>query len=149
MATKSLVRISTQGTPPGPSLCIGELCIHMRMYVLVAQSRLTLCDLMDCMQPARLLCSWNSPGKNTGVGSHSSILLGIFPTQGIFSRGSSQPRDETPGLLHCRQILYCLSHQGSPVYPYIHVYIHHLHKVEEGSLWVSLYIHCPAQAWAF
>ena len=120
-------------------------CVRVKSFQLC----LTLCDLMDCMQPARLLCSWNSPGKNTGVGSHSSILLGIFPTQGIFSRGSSQPRDETPGLLHCRQILYCLSHQGSPVYPYIHVYIHHLHKVEEGSLWVSLYIHCPAQAWAF
>ena len=28
--------------------------------------------------PARLLCPWNSPGKNTGVGSHS-LLQGIFP----------------------------------------------------------------------
>ena len=41
--------------------------------------------------------------KNTGVGSYS-LLLGIFPTQG-----------SNLGLLHCRQILYCLSHQGSPV----------------------------------
>ena len=31
--------------------------------------------------PARLLCPWNSPGKNTGVGCHS-LLQGIFPTQG-------------------------------------------------------------------
>ena len=31
---------------------------------------------------ARLLCPWNSPGKNTGVGSHS-LLQGIFPTQGL------------------------------------------------------------------
>ena len=30
--------------------------------------------------PARLLCSWNSPGKNTGVGCHS-CLQGIFPTR--------------------------------------------------------------------
>ena len=30
------------------------------------------------LQPARLLCPWNSPGKNTGVGSHS-LLQGIFP----------------------------------------------------------------------
>ena len=30
------------------------------------------------------------------------------------SKGSSQPRNKTPGLPHCRQILYCLSHQGSP-----------------------------------
>ena len=30
---------------------------------------------------ASLLCPWNSPGKNAGVGSHS-FLQGIFPTQG-------------------------------------------------------------------
>ena len=33
------------------------------------------------LQPTWLLCSWNSPGKNTGVGSHS-LLQRIFPTQG-------------------------------------------------------------------
>ena len=45
------------------------------------------------------------PGKpkNTGVGCHS-LLQGIFPTQG-----------SNLGLLHCRQILYFLSHQGSPL----------------------------------
>ena len=53
-------------------------------------------------KPARLLCPWNSPGRNTGVGCHS-FLQGIFPTQG------SNPR-----LLQCRQILQHLSHQGSP-----------------------------------
>ena len=47
------------------------------------------------------LCSWNSPGQNTGMGS-LSLLQGIFPTQG-----------SNPGLPHCRQILYQLSHQGS------------------------------------
>ena len=51
------------------------------------------------LQPARLLCPWDSPGTNTGVDCHF-LLQGIFPTQ-----GSNQ------GLLHCRQILYCLSHQ--------------------------------------
>ena len=50
----------------------------------------------------RLLCPWNSPGKNTGVACHS-LLQGIFLTQ-----GSNQ------GLSHCRQILHHLSHQGSP-----------------------------------
>ena len=45
--------------------------------------------------------SMNSPGLNTGVGS-PSLLQGIFPTQG-----------SNPGLLHCRQMLYCLSHEGS------------------------------------
>ena len=33
------------------------------------------------LQPARLLCPWDSPGKNTGVGCHV-LLQGIFPTQG-------------------------------------------------------------------
>ena len=33
------------------------------------------------IQPARLLCPWNSPGKNTGVDCHS-LLQEIFPTQG-------------------------------------------------------------------
>ena len=46
----------------------------------------------------------DSPGKNTGVGCHA-LLQGIFPTQGL-----------NPGLLHCRQILYHLSHQGSHCY---------------------------------
>ena len=69
--------------------------------VLVAQSCPTLCDPCG-PYPARLLCPWNSPGKNHGVGSHS-LLQGIFLTQG-----------SNPGLLHCRQILYPLSHQGSP-----------------------------------
>ena len=54
-------------------------------------------------QPTRLLCTCNSPGKNTGVACHS-LLQGIFPT-----RGSDL------GLLHSRLILYHLSHQGSPV----------------------------------
>ena len=52
-------------------------------------------------QPSRLLCPWDSPGKSTGAGSHS-VLQGILLTQG-----------SDLGLLHCRQILYCLSHQGS------------------------------------
>ena len=60
-----------------------------------------LCDPMNYRLPSRLLCPWNSPGKDTGVGCHS-LLQGIFPTWGL-----------NPGLLHWRQILYQLSHQGS------------------------------------
>ena len=52
--------------------------------------------------PHGLYNPWNSPGQNTGVGSFS-LLQGIFPTQGL-----------NPGLPHCRQILYQLSHKGSP-----------------------------------
>ena len=43
------------------------------------QSSLTLCDPVDYIYPARLLCPWDSPGKNTGV-SHHALLQGIFPT---------------------------------------------------------------------
>ena len=67
--------------------------------------------------PTNLLCLWNLPGKNTGVGSHS-LLQGISPTQG-----------SNLSILYCRQILYRLSHQGSPL-QYAHqpknlVYIYH------------------------
>ena len=47
----------------------------------VAQSCPTLCDPIDCMQPTRFLCPWDSPGKTTGRGYHF-LLQGIFPTQG-------------------------------------------------------------------
>ena len=33
------------------------------------------------LQPVRLLCPWDSPGKNTEIGYHA-LLQGIFPTQG-------------------------------------------------------------------
>ena len=52
--------------------------------------------------PSTIDSPWNSPGRNTGVGSHS-LLQGIFPTQGSNS-----------GLPHCRWILYQMSHQGNP-----------------------------------
>ena len=67
---------------------------------LVTQLCLTLRDLMGCCPPGS---SGDSPGKNTAVCCHA-LLQGIFPTQGV-----------NPGLLHCRWILYSLSHQGSPL----------------------------------
>ena len=56
--------------------------------------------VLDSLWPHGLYSPWNSPGQNTGVGSHS-LLQGFFPSQG-----------SNPGLLHCREILYHLSHQG-------------------------------------
>ena len=58
--------------------------------------------MSDSLGPHGLYSPWNSPGENTGMGSHS-LLQRIFPTQGL-----------NPGLPHCRWILYQLSHQGSP-----------------------------------
>ena len=78
------------------------------------------------LQPARLLCPWNSPGNNTGVGCHS-LLQGIFLTQG-----------SNLGLLHCRPILYHLSHQGSPIF-------------SEGDLiclnWSIVNLQCCVRCW--
>ena len=37
------------------------------------------------LKTARLLCPWNFPDKNTGVGCHF-LFQGIFPTQGSNSR---------------------------------------------------------------
>ena len=75
---------------------------NMKTYVFISyesesESRSVVSDSLH-----GLYRPWNSPGQNTGVGS-LSLLQGIFPTQGL-----------NPGLPHCRQILYQLSHQGSP-----------------------------------
>ena len=56
----------------------------------------------DSLWPHGLYSPWNSRGQNTGVGS-LSLLQGMFSTQGW-----------NPGLLHCRWILYQLSHKESP-----------------------------------
>ena len=115
-----------------------------RENVKVAQSCPTLCDPMDYTQSVEFSRSeyWSgwpfpSPGyssnpgiksrssalqvdslpaepqgkpENTGVGS-LSLLQHIFPT-----------KESNRGLLHCRQILYQLSYQGSPQGEWIHVY---------------------------
>ena len=70
----------------------------------VAQSRLTL-RARD-RSPLGPSGPEDSPGKNIRVGCHA-LLQGIFPTQG-----------SNTGLLHCRQVLYRLSHQESPTDPW-------------------------------
>ena len=55
--------------------------------------------MSDSLQPHGQYSPWDSPGQNTGVGS-LSLLQDIFPTQEL-----------KPGLPHCRQILYQLSHR--------------------------------------
>ena len=70
--------------------------------VLVTWLCLTLCDPMDCSPPG-------------------FTVRGIFPVRipewvvFLFSRGIFPTQGLNLGLLHCRQILYHLSHQGSPV----------------------------------
>ena len=95
------INIETDLTLPmnGPSL--EEVQENESSLCLVDQLCPTLCDLMDGSPPGSS-CLWDFPGKNTGVGCHA-LLQGIFPTQG-----------SNPGLQHCGQTLYHLSHQGSP-----------------------------------
>ena len=76
----------------------------VKVKVWVAQSCLTLCDRVDYSSPGSSVHGI-SLSKNTGARCHF-LLQGIFPTQRLNS-----------GLLHCRQILHCLSHQGSPPTP--------------------------------
>ena len=54
------------------------------------------------LQPTRFFCPWGFPGKNTRVGCHY-LFQRIFSAWGL-----------NLGPLHCRKILYSLSHQGSP-----------------------------------
>ena len=66
-------------------------------------------NMLDSLQthglkPTRFLCPWDSPNKTIQEGSHS-LLQGI-----LLSRAQTQT------FLHCRWILYHLSHQGSPIF---------------------------------
>ena len=79
----------------------GNNCTHITDLLIIQQKPTQHCK-SNHVQLFATPRPWISPGKNTGVGSHS-LLQGIFLTQG-----------SNLGLLHCRQILYRLSHQGSP-----------------------------------
>ena len=70
----------------------------------VHESESVSCSTMsDSLQPsASVLCPWNSPGNNTGVGRRS-LLHGFFQTQ-----------RSNRSLLHCRRLLSDFYHQGSP-----------------------------------
>ena len=73
---------------PSHGFCMLLLCV-----CLIAQSCLTLCNIMNCNLPGSSVHG-DSPGKNTGVGC-LALLEVVFPTQWW-----------KPGLQHCRQILY-------------------------------------------
>ena len=94
----------------GLNLCLLQL-LHCRRILFGWATSAVLClvasVVSDCLRP--MDCSppgssvhGDSPGKHTGVGCHA-LLQGIFPTQG-----------SNPGLLHCRRIIYQMSHQESP-----------------------------------
>ena len=86
--------------------------IFLSLCVAVIQSCLTLCNPMDCSLPGSSV--QNSPRKNTGE-------RGLSLPQGLFLTQRSNP-----GLLHCRQILYHLSHQGSLLQSRMVLWIFHV-----------------------
>ena len=75
--------------------------MHVGVHVwvcLVTQSCLTLCNPMDCSLPGSFA---HGLLQTRILECCHALFQGIFPTQG-----------SNPGPLHCRQILYRLSHQG-------------------------------------
>ena len=80
--------------------CINWDITGTTLWELIGTYRVCVCVCV-CLfaQPARLLCPWGSPGKNTGVGRHF-LLQRIFQTQG-----------SNRHLLQADS--FCLSHQGS------------------------------------
>ena len=82
--------------------CSGWCCAPQDSPPAMVYSEVKVVHSCPTLRPVDLYSPWNSPGQNTGVGS-LSLLQGNFATQGL-----------KPGLPHCRWILYCPSHQGSP-----------------------------------
>ena len=80
---------------------IQTLCLSLPLPLSLCRSVVSDSLQPHRLQPARLLCPWDFLGHSTGVDCHF-LLQGIFPTQG-----------SNLGLLHSRQTLYRLSHQGS------------------------------------
>ena len=80
------------------------------MYLVILSSESDSRSVMsDSLWPRGLYSPWNSPGQNTGVYS-LSLLQGFFTSQG----SNPDLQGSNPGLPHCRQILYQLSHKRSP-----------------------------------
>ena len=85
-----------------------KLLVYMTTFCccLVTKSRLTLLWPYG-LKTSRVLCLWDFPGKNTGVGCYF-LLQGIFPTQGL-----------NPSLLHWQADCLPLSHQCESIKYYI------------------------------
>ena len=103
--------------------CFQALLLHQRRErrnlggsLCVLASSGPASPIYTTYSPPGSLCPWNSPDKNTGVGCHF-LLQGLFLAQGL-----------NLGLLHCRQLLYLVSHREA--------------------LWLlalaSFNLHCPA-----
>ena len=111
-------------------MCVLSYFSHVQLFA----------TLWTSLWLARLLCPWDFPGKNTGVGCHA-LLQRIFPTEGSNMHVLS--------FLHCRRILYPLSHWGSPkllltcvqtTFPNESTHLQHCHSIciQQSSISSSL-----------
>ena len=98
---------STKNLLAGCELLTSALGRRMHCcYCLVTESHSTLCNSMD----------WSPPGSSLhGI---SQARMPEWVAISLFGR--SHPQGSNPHLLHCRQILYCLSHQRSPIAVVMH-----------------------------
>ena len=96
-------------------------CAHHPLWAILWWKLLDKC----CMSVV-FSYMWDSPGKNSGVGSHF-LLQGIFSTQGL-----------RLGLLHCRQIFYHLNYQISPTFPSLQFF---KEKKEESPIYEHTHTH--------
>ena len=112
--------------------CWNHVCASVRAKSL--RSCLTLCNSMDC----------SPPGSSVRGILQARILEWVAIS---FSKESSRFRESNTALPHCRQIFYCLSHQGSPMYTLAWMVSKHYSKREDlgTSLVVQwLGIHIPS-----
>ena len=79
-------------------LTVVLICISLMITTSIQWSVVSDSLWFPGLQLTRLLCPWDFPGKNTGVGCHF-LLQGTFPTQGLNLH-----------LMHCRWILYHMSY---------------------------------------
>ena len=96
-------------------LASGQTVSNTQSY----KSEVKAAQLCPTLRPHGLSSPWNSPGQSTGVGN-LCLLQWIFPAQEL-----------NQGLLHCRQILYQLSYQESPVKKYPKSIFPHPSQVRE------------------
>ena len=97
-----------------------QINCKISLYFSIFWAGLSLSVVSNSLQPhesARLLCPWDSSGKNIGAGCHA-LLQGIFQTQGL--------NLHLLHLLHCQADSLLLSQQGNLAKYYSHIKCNHL-----------------------
>ena len=105
ISIRVVVEIIKKNTPSTNHHSAKDILIVALYFLILVKWSENRSVVSNILRPHGLYSPRNSRGQNIGVGSRS-LLQRIFPTQGW-----------NPGLLHCRQILYQLSHKGSPRIP--------------------------------